>query len=82
MGRASKTLQRIIKRSRVCSDPVPDDSGHRRPRPARHSAARKGARLIHVDGRLQAIEVTCACGDVMVIEIEYESEAAPEETTS
>ncbi len=31
-----------------------------------------GARLVHVDGKVQAIEVTCRCGEVSVLEIEYE----------
>jgi len=31
-----------------------------------------GVRLVHVEGRVQAVEVTCRCGDVSVLEIEYE----------
>jgi hypothetical protein len=75
-------LQKVIKRERIHSGPTPRDPGRNGQKPTARPAARKGARLIHVDGRLQAIEVTCACGDVMVIEIEYESEAVPEESVS
>ncbi len=71
-------LQKVIKRHRVKAGSTPSD-----PDPVTKRAAprapRKGARLVHVDGRLQAIEVTCACGEVMVIEIEYENETVSEE---
>ena len=34
--------------------------------------ATPGVRLVHVDGRVQAVEVTCRCGDVAVLDIEYD----------
>lgn len=48
--------------------PLPS-SNERRPAPP-------GVRLVRVDGHVQAIEVTCRCGDTSVIEIDYESSPA------
>ena len=75
-------LQKVIKRNRVHRGSLPDDTSRRESSPRTKSPVRKGVRPIHVDGRLQAIEVTCACGEVMVIEIEYEGEGTSEEPTS
>ncbi|MEW6073166.1 MAG: hypothetical protein AB1726_11330 [Planctomycetota bacterium] len=72
-------IQRVIKRHRVRADAAPG-----RPRAGAassgHPPRAKGVRLVQADGRVQAIEVTCACGEVMVIEIEYED--APQEARS
>ena len=38
----------------------------------------RGVRLIRVDGRAHSIELTCDCGQVSVIELEYEPAAPPE----
>ena len=67
-------IQRVIKRHRVRTGPVPSRPTEVSPR-AGAPPAKKGARLVHVDGRLHAIEVTCACGEVMLFEIEYEGAA-------
>ncbi len=72
-------IHRVIKRHRVRAGAA--ESPPSKPSPSTHAPrVQQGARLVHVDGRLHAIEVTCACGEVMVIEVEYES--APEETVS
>ncbi len=39
---------------------------------AGQAPATPGVRLVHVDGRVQAVEVTCRCGDVAVLDIEYD----------
>ena len=72
-------IQRVIKRHRVRTGPAEDLPPKPSARPA-PAPPQKGVRLVQVDGRVQAIEVTCACGEVMVIEIEYE--CATEETVS
>ena len=41
-----------------------------------------GVRLVRVEGRVQAIELTCRCGDVSVLEIEYAEDAPATEATS
>ena len=41
-----------------------------------------GVRPVRVDGRVHAIEFTCRCGTVSIVEIEYEGAAAPTEVTS
>ena len=32
-----------------------------------------GVRLVRVEGQVHALEVTCRCGEVSVIELEYEA---------
>ena len=44
-----------------------EDSGGRAPAP--------GVKLVRVEGRVEAIEVTCRCGDVSILEVEYEDPA-------
>jgi len=56
------------------------------PAPARGLAARaarhqKGVQLVRVDGRVAALELTCACGERSVIELEYPDPAAPTEAS-
>ncbi len=67
-------IQRVIKRHRVRTGPTPSRPTEPGPR-AGAPPIQKGARLVHVDGRLHAIEVTCSCGEVMLIEIDYEGAA-------
>ena len=55
---------------------------------ARPQAAKPGApatarpakrvELVRHDGEVRAIEVTCACGEVTLVEVEYEPARAPE----
>ena len=40
------------------------------------SCATEGVKVIETGGRVQAIEVTCACGETTVIELEYPSREA------
>lgn len=74
-------MQRVIKRHRVRTGP---DAVRARTRPtsADVPVAPRDVRLIRVDDRVQAIEVTCHCGEKMVIEIEYESPVLSEEAQS
>jgi len=72
-------IQKIIKRHRITTAapterPAAPRTAPKAPRP------QQSARPIFVDGRLTAIEVTCSCGEVMVVEIEYAN--APEEAVS
>ncbi len=58
----------VIKRDRIRVVPAG-------PKPARAKASashdEKAVRLVRVDGRVQAIELTCTCGQVSVLEIDY-----------
>ena len=40
--------------------------------PAARSKTAPGVRVVRVDGRVQALEVTCRCGEVAVVDIEYD----------
>lgn len=43
----------------------------------------KGVRLLEADGRVHAIELTCSCGEVSVVELDYAAPAraaAPAQT--
>jgi hypothetical protein len=72
-------MRQVIKKRLTCSPseavlgegldsvkPVLDQGSSAR------SVPTPGVRLVHVDGQVQAVEVTCRCGDVSVIELEYE----------
>jgi hypothetical protein len=64
----------IIKREHVR---VEDGAARpRAARPASHEPAHAagGARLVQLDEHTQAIEFTCACGEVSLIEIQSEKE--------
>jgi len=50
--------------------------------PRERCAPTPGVRLVRVEGRVQAIELTCRCGDVSVLEIEYEDDTTATEATS
>ena len=75
-------MKSVIKRQCVRLEEAGDEARTRRgpARPAGAGAASAvpadaegtALRLIRVDGQVRAIEVTCACGDVSVIELDYE----------
>jgi len=72
----------IIKRHRV-RDGAPAPAKVRST-PGAQSAAQPGAsdksvRLLEQDGRVYAIELTCSCGDVSVIELDYPDEPRSQE---
>ena len=67
----------IIKRNAVRLEERPA----RRESSAAACAPAQGARLLRTDGVVRAIEVTCSCGDVTVIELEY-SAAVPTQQAS
>ncbi len=39
---------------------------------AERRASAPGVRLVRIDGRIEALEVTCRCGEVSVVEIDYD----------
>ena len=51
-------------------------------RSARSTDRVPGVRLIRLDGRVHSIELTCRCGDVSILEIEYDGAEAQPEVTS
>ena len=71
-------MRQIIKKGQTASVSQALSEGAEgevRPALAREGSGQRqtpGVRLVHVDGRVQAVEVTCRCGDVSVLEIEYE----------
>jgi hypothetical protein len=77
----------IIKRKAVRLDERPHVPGASAPFPGGRCAPLPGARLLRADGVVRAIEVTCACGEVTVLELEYADQPAdplghPEELDS
>lgn len=59
------------------------------PAPARGTNAskerphgRKDARIIQIDGEVRAIEVTCACGDKTVVELQFDARRTNEGGTN
>ena len=71
----------IIKRRSIQLEPAAPAGSAHAPHVAGRSNARAAAgasaRLLRADGVVRAIEVTCACGDVTVIELDY---ADPDDT--
>ena len=47
-----------------------------------HGHRGPGVHLVRIDGRVQAIELTCRCGDTSVLEIDYEDTTHQTEVTS
>ena len=74
-----KSIQRVIKSHRITTAEPTDRPANHRPA-ASAPRPQQSAHPVFVDGRLTAIEVTCSCGEVMVIEVEYAN--APEEVVS
>lgn len=50
-----------------------DSSGH-----GKACVAEPSARLLEIEGRAHAIEVTCGCGEVIVLELDYGAQAPQE----
>jgi len=65
----------IIKKEQV-SIAAPEQTLTRRRR-----GHAKAANLLRVDGQVRAIEVSCSCGEKMVIELDYEQGAKSEPAT-
>lgn len=71
-------MRQIIKKGRTASVSqalagcVEAEVGPALEREANGQRQTPGVRLVQLDGRVQAVEVTCRCGDVSVLEIEYE----------
>lgn len=62
----------IIKHDRVRIDAgAPVAAFEPAPEPCAGRSVPKGVRLLERDGRVHAIELTCACGDVSVVELDY-----------
>jgi hypothetical protein len=74
----------VIKAQRVIAGDAAAREEPKAPLPGRakaHSRAEKKVRLVHVDGVPTAIEFTCACGEVSVIELELPESPGREDRT-
>lgn len=70
----------IIKRTRVQLDAQPArPSAAAGASTAAASHSDKSVRLLEHEGRVRAIELTCSCGDVSVIELDYPDTSPPQE---
>ena len=74
-------MREIIKRQRVLmSEPArPGRGGPGAEAEVEHARV---ARLLRVEGRVTAIELTCSCGSTSVVELQYEPEDPTPEATS
>ena len=62
-------MQSIVKKQFVQVDSNPVGAA---PRPgAPVSRCKKSVRLLRLDSTVQAIEVTCSCGETTLVELEY-----------
>ena len=70
-------MKSIIKNELVRLEQVP----RRRAKPPQASGDCKASvQLLHIDGQVRALEVRCGCGDVTVVELDYDS--VPDEGTN
>ena len=67
-------MQPIIKNDRIQFERVPRPKV--RTRPALACEEGRSASLLRVDGEVRAIQFRCGCGEISVLELEYDS--APE----
>lgn len=76
-------MQRIIKNNRVrVGDLTSGDAAARAAHAGGHAGhgagesstprAPRGVKLVRADGRVRAIEVTCHCGEVSILELDYD----------
>jgi len=69
----------IIKHDRVrVGEPCPARQQGAKPGASAAARPAKKAELVRHDGEVRAIEVTCACGEVTLVEVEYEPAGASE----
>jgi len=68
----------IIKRNSVRFDENAPPTARPNPKGSGRCAPTPGTRLVRADGVVRAIEVTCACGEVTVLELDY-TESVPSE---
>ncbi len=62
----------IIKGEHVRVEEAPEGGSRAR------ACAAKSAEPVRIDGRVQAIRFTCSCGEVSLIELDYEEASAPQ----
>lgn len=58
-------MQSIIKKAELAAAPA------RKPSPARPQGCEPGVRLLRAGGVVHAIEITCSCGEVALVELDY-----------
>ncbi len=68
-------MHEVIKRDRVRVQGEPP--ARQAPPAATHRAAGP-IELVRAQGRIVAIRLTCRCGEVSVLEVEYENESSEE----
>lgn len=73
-----RPMRDVIKKERVR---VGESEGPSTPGGGASHAPVPGVRLVRLEGRVHAIEVTCRCGEVSLLEIEYEDATNRVETT-
>lgn len=69
------SIRHVIKRSQVASE----EEAASRPRPAARRSAAPGTRLVELEPGRYAVEHTCRCGEVSILEIETDAPAKPPE---
>jgi len=69
-------MQPIIKRDRVRMTSAERPHERNRARVDGARASEKSVRLLEEQGQVRAIELTCDCGEVTVIELHYPDPAA------
>lgn len=69
-------MKEVIKKSRVDVGEVPGLAGT-----GERARCAKAARLVVLQGRARAVEVTCSCGERTVLELVYEDERSEEQSS-
>jgi hypothetical protein len=64
-------IRSIIKHASVRLDAGPSAVSPALPKNRASRAGQKHVELLRVDGRVRALEITCACGETTVVELDY-----------
>ena len=67
-------MRSIIKKDNVRELELGAARPAAKPRAARHA---KKLELLELEGRVHAIELTCSCGEISLIDLEYPEDTAP-----
>ncbi|MCE9593756.1 MAG: hypothetical protein K8S98_06150 [Planctomycetes bacterium] len=68
-------IRSIIKHHSVRLDTAASTVSAALPKGRAPRAGQNHVELLRVDGKLRALEITCSCGETMVVELDYADDA-------
>jgi hypothetical protein len=71
-------IRSIIKHHAVRVDVADAPAAPALPKNRAPRAGQKHVELLRLEGKVQALEITCSCGEKTVVELEYADDKTPE----